>query len=122
MVVKNAIDSDSDRVYLYGDKAFYLEDRIIGTYQQEDGIELTSEESVFITYMVKQRMAVEWGFGNLKVMQLFQFTNLKYHMKYGLSPILCYYLVSILLTNYHTSNFRSKTSTTFLYRPPLIIS
>ena len=59
VVVENAKDSDGDRVYLYGDKAFYLEDGIIGAYRQEQGIELTQEESIFNPYMAKQRMAVE---------------------------------------------------------------
>ena len=120
MVVENAKDSDGDRVYLYGNKAFYLEDGIIGAYRQEHGIELTQEESIFNAYMAKQRMAVEWGFG--KVMQLFQFTNLKSNMKYGLPPISCYYLVSVLLTNCHTCYYGSKTSTTFLCNPPPIVS
>jgi len=120
MVVENAKDREGDRVYLYGDKALYLEDGIIGAYRQENGIELTHGESVFNAYMAKQRMAVEWGFG--KVMQLFQFTNLKSNMKYGLSPISCYYLVSVLLTNCHTCYYGSKTGTTFFCDPPSIIS
>ena len=120
MVVDNAKDSEGDRVYLYKDKAFYLEDEIIGAYRQENRIEFTEGESVFNTYMAKQRMAVEWGFG--KMMQLFQFTNLKSNMKYGLSPISCYYLVSVLLTNCHTCYYGSKTSTMFFCDPPSIIS
>ncbi|RPB01267.1 hypothetical protein L873DRAFT_1842443 [Choiromyces venosus 120613-1] len=75
MVIENERDSKRDRVYLYGDKAFYLEEGVIGGYRQHNGIELTSEESIFNDYMEKPRTAIEWGFG--KVMQLFQFTNLK---------------------------------------------
>ena len=61
-------------------------------------------------------MAVEWGFG--KVMQLFQFTNLKLMLKYGLSPIASYYFVSVLLTNCHTCYFGSKAAILFQCSPP----
>ncbi|RPA97587.1 hypothetical protein L873DRAFT_1918868 [Choiromyces venosus 120613-1] len=116
MVIENMRDSKRDRMYLYGDRAFYLEDGVIGAYRQHNGIELTLEESIFNAYMAKQRMAIEWGFG--KVIQLFQLTNLKQNMKYGLSPISCYYLVSILLTNCHTCYYGSKTGTTFFCTAP----
>jgi len=68
--------------------------------------------------MAKQRMAVEWGFG--KVVQLFQFTNLKLNMKYGLSPLATYYFTSVLLANCHTCYFNSKTAMSFQCSPPEI--
>jgi len=118
IVLEKAWDGDGDRVYLFGDRAFFLEEGVIGAYRRERGIPLTEDESVFNTYMAKQRMAVEWGFG--KVMQLFQFTNLKLNMKYGLSPLACYYFVSVILTNCHTCYFDSKAAMSFGCSPPAI--
>ena len=103
---RKAWGGDGDRVYLFGDRAFFLDDGVIRTYRSLNGIALTEDESLFNVYMAKQRIVVEWGFG--KVMQTFQFTNLKLMMKYGLSPIASYYFVSVLLTNCHTSYFKFK--------------
>ena len=116
LVLEKAWDDDGDRVYLFGDRAFYLEEGVIGAFQGRNGVALTEDESVFNAYMAKQRMAVEWGFG--KVMQLFQFSNVKLMMKFGLSPIAPYYIVSVLLTNCHTCYFNSKTSMSFDCAPP----
>lgn len=88
---------------------------MIGAHHSQNGIALTEDESVLNAYMAKQRMAVEWGFG--EVMQLFQFTNLKL-MKYGLSPIAPYYFVSVLLTNCHACYFNSKAAVSFECTPP----
>jgi hypothetical protein len=116
VILEKAWDDDGDRVYLFGDRAFYLEEGVIGAFRSRNGVALTEDEAVFNAYMAKQRMAVEWGFG--KVMQLFQFTNLKLMMKFGLSPIAPYYIVSVLLTNCHTCYFNSKTSMSFKCAPP----
>jgi hypothetical protein len=118
VVVENAYDEEGDRVYLYGDAAFYLEDGVIGAYRRRRGIPLSEEESVFNAYMAKQRMAVEWGFG--KITQYFQFCNLKVNLKYGLSPIAPYYFSSALLANCHTCYNGSKTSLSFECAPPNI--
>ena len=118
VVLEKAWDDDGDRVYLFGDRAFFLEEGVIGAYCRANGIPLTEDESIFNAYMAKQRMAVEWGFG--KVMQLFQFTNLKLNMKYGLSPLASYYFASVLLTNCHTCYFGSQTAMSFQCVPPSI--
>ena len=60
-VVENAYEEE-DRVYLYGDAAFYQEYGVIGAYRRRNGIPLTEGGSVFNAYMAKQRMAVEWGY------------------------------------------------------------
>jgi len=54
-----AKDEEGEQLYVYGDKAFYLEQGVIGAYRAQRHVGLTTEESVFNTYMAKQRMSVE---------------------------------------------------------------
>jgi hypothetical protein len=44
---------------------FFLEEGVIGAYRSRNGIALIEDESVFNVYMAKQRMAVDWGFGEM---------------------------------------------------------
>jgi hypothetical protein len=48
---------------------------LVHTAEMPGSRPLFADEHRFNAYMAKQRMAVEWGFG--KIMQLFQFCNLK---------------------------------------------
>jgi hypothetical protein len=100
MLHQKAFDSDGERVYVFGDKGFYLEECVIGAFRAAAGSELSEEEEIFNAYMAKERMAVEWGFE--KVTSLFGFNRLPVSFKYGLSPIATYYITSVLLTNCHT--------------------
>jgi len=103
--LENARDEEGDQIYIYGDKAFYLGDGVIGAFRAWRNIStLTVEESVFTAYMAKQRMSVEWSFG--KITQYFQFTALKIEIKLGLFPIAPYYFASVLLANCHTCYFQ----------------
>jgi len=113
-----AKDEEGEQLYVYGDKAFYLEQGVIGAYRAQRHVGLTTEELVFNTYMAKQRMSVEWGFG--KITQYFEFNNLRKNMKIGLSPAGAYYFVSTLLTNCHTCYYGSKTGFAFECSPPSI--
>ncbi|RPA98632.1 hypothetical protein L873DRAFT_1686975 [Choiromyces venosus 120613-1] len=53
IVVKNISYSNKDKVYLYSDKVFYLDNRVIGAYKQNNRTELTLKELIFNIYMVK---------------------------------------------------------------------
>ena len=108
---KIVLEKDGMRMATVSGDRIFPKDCMIGAHHSQNGIALTEDESVFNAYMAKQRMAMEWGFG--KVMQLFQFTNLKL-MKYGLSPIAPYYFVSVLLTNCHTCYFNSKAAVSLI--------
>ena len=44
---RKAWGGDGDRVYLFGDRAFFLEDGVIGAYSARNGIPLTKDESIF---------------------------------------------------------------------------
>jgi hypothetical protein len=118
LLLKNARNPEGERVYVFGDKGFFMEEGIIGSYRRNAGIPLTIEELRFNSYMAKQRIAVEWGFA--KIMQLFQFCNLRINLKYGLSPICPYYFTSALLTNCYTCYFGSQTTQAFDCPPPSI--
>jgi len=111
-------DKEGDRLYVYRDKAFYLEPGVIGAYRAQKDVGLAAEEFVFNAYMAKQRMSVEWGFG--KITQYFEFNNLWKNMKIGLSPVGAYYFTSVLLTNCHTCSYGSKMGFSFEYSPPSI--
>lgn len=119
-IINSAFDSTGDQLYVYGDKAFYLEEGVIGAYRARRNIGLSAAESIFNSYMAKQRMAVEWGFG--KVTQYFEFTNLRKNLKIGLSPAAAYYFTSVLLMNCHTCYFGSKTGKSFDCSAPDILS
>jgi hypothetical protein len=109
---------DSDRVYVYGDKGFYLEECVIGAFRASASAELSEDQEIFNEYMTRERMAVEWGFE--KVTSLFSFNKLPVNFKYGLSPIASYYFTSVLLTNCHTCYNGSKTSITFECNPATV--
>lgn len=110
-ILSSAHDTSGDQLYIYGDKAFYLEEDVIGAYRAKRNVSLSAAESIFNAYMAKQRMAVEWGFG--KVTQYFEFTNLRKNLKIGLSPTAAYYFTSVLLMNCHTCYSGSKTGRSF---------
>lgn len=113
-----AKDEKGDQLYVYGDKAFYLEQGVIGAYRAQRNVGLTTDEAVFNAYMAKQRMSVEWGFG--KITQYFEFNNIRKNMKIGLSPVGAYFFTSVLLTNCHTCYYGSKTGFSFECSPPSI--
>ena len=117
-IIDHARDTDGDRVYVYMDKAFYLEEGVIGAYRMRRGQELSAEEGTFNSFIAKQRMCVEWGFG--KITQYFEFNNLRKNFKIGLSPAGSYYFTSALLTNCHTCYNGTKTSSSFECHPPSI--
>jgi hypothetical protein len=115
---QKAFDLDGERVYVFGDKGFFLEECVIGAFRAAAGSELSEEEEIFNAYMAKERMAVEWGFE--KVASLFSFNRLPVSFKYGLSPIATYYITSVLLTNCHTCYNGSKASVAFKCNPPTV--
>jgi len=82
---------NGDQVYLYGDKAFYLEPGVIGAFRAGRNTPLKVEESVFNAYTAKRRISVEWRFGKIT-----QYFHLKLFMKLSLSPISSYFFVPVL--------------------------
>jgi hypothetical protein len=118
LVVNKARGEQDERLYVFGDKGFFMEEGIIAAYRRNAGIPLSMDELRFNAYMARQRIAVEWGFG--KVMQLFRFCDLKINMKYGLSPISPYYFTSAVLANCHTCYYGSQTTKTFDCPPPSV--
>jgi len=83
-----AKDKGGHQLFVYGNKAFYLKQGVIGVYPAKTNEELTAEESVFKTSMAKQQMSVGWGFA--KITQYFEFNNLRKNMKIGLFPVGAY--------------------------------
>ena len=54
-ISENARDEKGDRVYIYCDRAFFLEDGVIGASLARRNIPLIVEESIFNTYMAKPK-------------------------------------------------------------------
>lgn len=111
-------DTDGDRVYIYGDAAYYLEDGIIGAYRAGRNRPLTDREIEFNRRMAAMRVSSEWGFG--KIANMWSFCGYKNEMKIGLSPVGSYYFCAVLFTNCHTCFNGSVTGNVFRCLPPTI--
>lgn len=85
---------------MYSYKVFYIKDGVINAFRASREHDLSAKESIFNTYMAKQRMSIEWGFG-------------KGNLKVGLSLIGTYYFASALLTNCYACYNRLKTAISF---------
>jgi hypothetical protein len=116
--VGNCFNEQGEELYVYGDKAFYMEQGVIGAYRARRNRPINRDESIYNAYMAKQWMPIEWGFG--KVMQYFAFCGYKMAMKVGLSPVNVYYVSSVLLANCHTYYYHSETSMAFQCSAPTI--
>jgi len=77
---------------------------------------MTQEQKAFNWAMSKERIAVEWGFGN--VVWQFAFIDFKKNLKTLLSPVGLCYQCAIIFTNIHTCYYYSQTSQHFQVDPP----
>ena len=80
------------------------------------GAVLTPAQELFNKRMSKVRESVEWAFG--KVVQYFAFLDIRKNLKVLLQPIAKYYVVGVLLINFHTCLYGSVTSDYFSLPPP----
>lgn len=99
---------------LYGDPAYPLSPWLSAPFQ-DPGL-LTAAEARFNEDMSSARVAVEWGFGKIKV-------NWAYlDFKKGMKPYQCdiqkFWPVAQILTNCHTCLYGSQTSNYFDVLPP----
>ncbi|RPA83007.1 hypothetical protein BJ508DRAFT_207579 [Ascobolus immersus RN42] len=91
----------SQRLYLYGDPAYYPGYGIMGPFRPGGvNMELTPDEEAANIVMSGQRIAVEWAFGLIS--KYWTFTSFKRANRIGLSPVAAYYLCAAILTNFIT--------------------
>ncbi|RPA78918.1 hypothetical protein BJ508DRAFT_241067 [Ascobolus immersus RN42] len=110
-----------DRLYLYGDPAYYPGYGIMGPFRAEGGrnFELTKDQEAANVVMSGQRIVVEWIFGIIS--RYWTFTAFKRSNRVGLSPVAAYYLCAALLTNIHTClRRRNQISDKFDLEPPTL--
>ena len=94
-------DRETPQYYLYGDLAYWPAFGILGPYRSlKPGVPLSRTEEAANLLMSSARISVEWGFG-LNV-NFWGINNYKKGSKIMSSPVAAYYLVSTLLTNFHT--------------------
>ena len=91
-----------------GDSAHGLTRNILAPYR---GVRLTDDQQEFNSQMSKVRTCVEWGFW--KICQLFAFLDFKKNLKLLLQPIGKYYVVAVILVNFHTCLYGFQTGAYF---------
>jgi hypothetical protein len=92
---------------LYGDPAYTLSKFLITPYRKATD----RDEINFNQTLASVRIAVEWSFG--KVVQLFGFNDYRKNLKIDLQPVAKMYIVSVILTNFHTCLYQSQIGTKF---------
>ncbi|RPA86415.1 hypothetical protein BJ508DRAFT_197364, partial [Ascobolus immersus RN42] len=109
-----------ERLYLYGDPAYYPGYGIMGPFRPEGRrVALTPEQEAANIVMSGQRIVVEWGFG--LVSKYWTFTAFKRANRLGLSPVGAYYTCATLLTNILTCLRRgNQISDKYELEPPTL--
>lgn len=99
---------------IYGDPAYGVSRNILAPYR---GARLTQQQQDFNKSMNQVRISVGWTFG--KICQYF-YLDFKRSKKVLLQPVGKFYLVTALMTNYHTCLYGSLTRTFFGLHPPAL--
>jgi nuclease HARBI1 len=98
----------------YGDKAFKYLSHVRRAFKH--GVGYTPTRRRDNKYMKLVRIAVEWAFGKVDLIEGFV-ANYS-HMKLQMSQVGKYYIVATLLTNMHTCLYGSQASIYFGVKPP----
>ncbi|RPA80970.1 hypothetical protein BJ508DRAFT_326819 [Ascobolus immersus RN42] len=110
---------EEERLFLYGDPAYYPGYGIMGPFRPEGDEDLTPDEEAANIVMSGQRIVVEWSFGH--VSKYWTFTSFKRCNKSGSSPVAAYYICAVLFTNIHTClRGRNQISDKYKLSPPSI--
>ena len=99
---------------IYGDPAYSLSNFLISPFQKSSD----REEILFNEIMASVRIAVAWSFG--KVVQLHAFNDFQKNLKIELQPVAKYYIVSIILVNFHTCLYGSQNGEKFGIMAPTL--
>lgn len=117
LVLRN-LYHNQERLYLYGDPAYYLSYRVIPPYKALPGVPLNPVLQEINAHMSSLRISIEHGFG--QTMMLWSFNSFRTGLKIRLSPVAAYFLISVLFSNIHTCLYGNQTSQKFQCIPPTI--
>ena len=104
------------QLFVYGDPAYGEMDVIVSGLKKVQ--DLSPLKQQFNTTMAQLQQSVECSFGKLG--NLWAFLNYKPGIQTHLSPVACYFHVTVLLTNAHTSLYGLHISKYFGCKPPTV--
>ena len=89
---------------------------IVSGYKTTVGAPLNLVLKAMNAHISSIHVSIEHGFG--KIMNLWAFNWYKWSLQSGLSPVACYFLVAVLLSNIHSCFYRNETCDRFYCDPP----
>lgn len=105
---------DDGTIYsLYEDPAYPIRPQLIAPFRCAF---LTAHERLFNQRMSEVRVAVEWSFA--KTVTNFAFLDYKKNLELYLQPVVKYYAVGTILTNFHTCLYGSEIGDKFYVEAP----